>query len=262
MKNSFDVSLCADVIDRKDLVLNQVIGNNSSVNTPVLNNQNFYQELEEAVKKHITYLKEVKEMEVVNPSKYYLFAKRSIDIIFGLFGLILLSPLILIVAILIKLDSEGPVFYLQERVGKKGKIFKIYKFRTMKKDAEEKTGPAWATENDPRITYIGRMLRKTKIDEIPQFINLIMGNMSLVGSRPERPCFVDKFKEYIPGYERRLDVLPGITGIAQLRNGYDENARKLIRKLRFEITYIKKMSLSMDIKLIIETMVRAIKGKL
>ncbi|MGQ9609406.1 MAG: sugar transferase [bacterium] len=201
-------------------------------------------------------------MESIKLSKYYLYVKRIIDIIVGLFGLILFSPLILVVAILIKLDSKGPVFFSQERVGKNGKIFKIYKFRTMKKDAEEKTGPTWATDDDPRTTYIGKKLRKTKIDEIPQFVNLLKGDMSLVGPRPERPCFVDKFKKYIPGYERRLDVLPGITGLAQLRNGYDKDAPRLIRKLRFEITYIKKMSLSMDIKLIIETIVCAIKGKL
>lgn len=242
--------------------VDRAINYDRKVSIPINNKQDFYQELEMAVKKHARYLKEVEAMNGVDLPKHYLFIKRTIDITFAVLGLIVSSPLILITAILIKLDSRGPVFFSQERVGKKGKIFKIYKFRTMVVDAEEKTGPVWATSDDPRTTYIGKKLRKSKIDEIPQFINLIKGDMSLVGPRPERPCFVNEFEKYIPGYERRFDVLPGITGIAQLRNGYDRDARGLIRKLRFEVTYIKKMSLRMDIKLIIETVVCAIKGKL
>lgn len=242
--------------------VDQAIHYDRKVSVPVNNKQDFYQELQISAKKHAKYLKEVETMKSVDLPKYYLFIKRFIDIIFGIFGLIVSSPIILVVSILIKLDSRGPVFFSQERVGKKGKIFKIYKFRTMVVNAEEKTGPVWATGDDPRVTYIGKGLRKSKIDEIPQFINLIKGDMSLVGPRPERPCFVNEFKKYIPGYERRLDVLPGITGLAQLRNGYDKDASGLIRKLRFEITYIKKMSLKMDIKLIIDTIVYAVKGKL
>lgn len=242
--------------------VDRAINYDKKVSIPVNNKQDFYQELEASVKKHAKYLKEVETMNSVDLPKYYLLIKRFIDITFGILGLIAFSPIILIVAILIKLDSRGPVFFLQERVGKNGKIFKIYKFRTMVVDAEEKTGPVWATGDDPRTTYIGKKLRKSKIDEIPQFINLIKGDMSLVGPRPERPCFVNEFKKYIPGYERRFDVTPGITGLAQLRNGYDKDASGLIRKLRFEITYMKKMSLSMDIKLIMETFICAIKGDL
>jgi len=128
--------------------------------------------------------------------------------------------------------------------------------------AESKTGEVWATENDPRLTLVGRFLRKTKIDELPQFINLIRGDMSMVGPRPERPCFVEEFSKYIPGYRRRLDVIPGITGIAQLRNGYDKDAPKLIRKLRFDITYVKKMNLLLDLKLIAKTVIMSVRGKL
>ncbi len=226
------------------------------------NNLTFYQELDQVIEKHIRYLKEVESMEEVKAKKSYLLIKRATDLFVGVFGLILLSPVFLVVALLIKLDSSGPIFFVQERVGKKGKPFKIYKFRTMVKNAEEKTGPIWATDNDPRLTFIGKKLRDTKIDEFPQLINLVKGDMSMVGPRPERACFVNEFAKRIPGYLHRLDVKPGITGIAQVRNGYDRDPVKLIRKLRFEITYIKKMCLRLDLKILIETFVRAIKGKL
>ena len=229
---------------------------------PVQNNQQFYKELEEAVKKHFRYLKEVEEMPIANVSRYYLFIKRCIDLSAGIAGLIMLSPFLLVIAILIKFDSRGPVLFKQERVGKNGRLFNIVKFRTMIKDAESKTGATWATENDPRLTLMGRMLRKTKIDELPQLINLVKGDMSMVGPRPERPCFVEKFTRHIPGYQHRLDVIPGITGIAQLRNGYDKDAQKLIRKLRFEITYIKKRGLFLDLSLIAKTVMMAMKGNL
>jgi lipopolysaccharide/colanic/teichoic acid biosynthesis glycosyltransferase len=190
-----------------------------------------------------------------------LVAKRCFDIFAAIIALILLSPLFLVVAILIKLDSKGPVFFCQERVGKKGRIFRMYKFRTMVQDAERKTGPVWAKKDDPRLTVVGRVLRKTKIDEFPQFFNIIKGDMSLVGPRPERPCFVKRFAEIVPGYERRHDVIPGCTGLAQLRNGYDSTPGDIYRKLRYDVTYINKMSMAIDFRLLTETFLSVLVGK-
>jgi lipopolysaccharide/colanic/teichoic acid biosynthesis glycosyltransferase len=173
----------------------------------------------------------------------------------------LLSPVFLVVAIMIKIDSRGTVFFNQERVGKGGKLITVYKFRTMVADAEKKTGPTWATENDPRRTLIGRFLRKSKIDEFPQLINLVKGDMTMVGPRPERPFFVNHFVERIPGYSRRLDVTAGITGLAQLRNGYDDSALHVIHKLKYDVDYIKNMKLSTDLKLLAETFLLVLIGR-
>ena len=225
-------------------------------------NREFYQEMVDAVNKHHDYLREVEQMPRIKLPKYYLTLKRLLDIFVGLTGLILLAPLLLIVSIIIKLDSEGPIIFSQLRVGKKRKLFKMYKFRTMVADADGKTGPVWAAKDDPRLTSVGKFLRNSKIDEIPQLVNLIMGNMTLVGPRPERPFFVNQFVELIPGYTRRLEVTPGITGLAQLRNGYDFSAMDVIRKLRFDNTYIKKMGLTLDIRLLTETFVSTLTGKL
>lgn len=235
------------------------IGRISTSYTPA--QQRFYQELEAVVRKHSRYLQKVAEMASVELPRWYLVAKRSMDIFVSTVGLILLSPLLLVVAALVKIDSRGPVFFSQERVGKGGKLFKMHKFRTMVADAEKRTGPVWAAESDPRVTFIGRFLRKSKIDELPQLVNLMKGEMSMVGPRPERPFFVDQFAKVIPGYTRRLEVTPGLTGPAQLRNGYDRYAIDVIRKLRFDVTYMKKMSLSMDLRLLAETFVAVLMGR-
>lgn len=224
--------------------------------------QRFYQELKTAVQEHYQYLRGVAETtRATELPGWYFAAKRGMDIFVGVIGLSLLLPFFLVVTILIKLDSHGPVFFSQERVGKDGKLFMMYKFRTMVTDAEKKTGPVWARENDPRLTFIGRILRKSKVDELPQLANLVKGNMTLVGPRPERPFFVNYFMERVPGYARRLDVLPGITGLAQLRNGYDQDAMDVIRKLRFDVTYIEQMGLWMDLRLLIETFTALLTGK-
>jgi lipopolysaccharide/colanic/teichoic acid biosynthesis glycosyltransferase len=221
-----------------------------------------YTDLQDAVKHHHQYLHKVEEMRNIDLPRWYLITKRFMDVFVAILGILLLSPLFLIVALLIKIDSKGPVLYGQDRVGKNGKLFKIYKFRTMRIDAEKQTGPVWATENDPRITFIGRILRDSKIDEFPQFVNLIKGEMSMVGPRPERPFFVEQFTKTIPGYSRRLDVTPGLTGPAQLRNGYNTSAMSVIKKLRYDIYYVKRMDLSMDLGLLAETFVSLFKGKL
>ncbi|MBC8234525.1 sugar transferase [bacterium] len=215
--------------------------------------ERFYQDLEIVAQKHYNYFRSVENSPHFKISTTYLTAKRCLDLFAAIIGLILFLPLFLVVAILIKLDSKGPVFFSQERVGKKGRIFRIHKFRTMVQEAERKTGPVWAKKDDPRLTLVGRVLRKSKIDELPQLFNVIKGDMSLVGPRPERPCFVKRFAEIMPGYNRRHDVIPGITGLAQLRNGYDSTPNHLYRKLRYDVTYIKKMGMAIDFRLLAET---------
>ncbi|MGB9664221.1 MAG: undecaprenyl-phosphate glucose phosphotransferase [Ignavibacteria bacterium] len=187
--------------------------------------------------------------------------KRLMDIVFSLIILIVTLPITLLVAIAIKLDSEGPVFYKQIRVGKDGKEFKIYKFRSMYKDAEKHTGPVWSTKNDPRITRVGRIIRKFRLDEIPQFINVLRGEMSLVGPRPERPYFVEKLSQEIPLYKRRLKVKPGITGWAQVKHKYDESIEDVKKKLQYDLYYIENISLKMDLKILFRTIFVVLFGK-
>ena len=164
-------------------------------------------------------------------------------------------------AIAIKLDSRGTVLYSQERVGYGGKTFRIYKFRTMVQDAEKQTGPTWASKSDPRITRVGQFLRKTRIDEIPQLLNVLAGNMSVIGPRPERPYFVEKFKENIPMYGNRLKVKPGLTGLAQVESGYDESEEDVKRKLSYDITYIQKQNILLDLKIMFKTIWVVLTGK-
>ncbi len=187
--------------------------------------------------------------------------KRLMDIVFSLIILIITLPITLIVALAIKLDSEGPVFYKQIRVGKDGKEFKIYKFRSMYKDAEKHTGPVWSSKDDPRITRVGRIIRKFRLDEIPQFINVLRGEMSLVGPRPERPYFVEMLSKEIPLYKRRLKVKPGITGWAQVKHKYDESIEDVKKKVQYDLYYIENISLRMDLKILFRTLFVVLFGK-
>ena len=215
--------------------------------------------------------------------------KRGLDIVGALVGLVLSIPVYLILPILIKLDSPGPVFYTQVRVGENrrkknrrfhqesdatdlrvrdrrrenvmGRTFKVIKFRTMIQDAEKKCGPVWATENDPRITKLGRFMRKTRLDEFPQFINILVGDMSLVGPRPERPNFVADLSTKIENYTDRLNVKPGLTGLAQVECGYDSDIESVSRKVNLDLKYIDKWSLWDDIKIILKTIVVVFTGK-
>ena len=178
-------------------------------------------------------------------------AKRAVDIFGSLCGLILLSPLLLAVALTVRLTSRGPVIFSQERVGRHNRVFKMYKFRTMyvQDASEEKKG--WTTKNDPRVTKVGRFLRRTSIDELPQLFNILIGNMSLVGPRPERPQYVEKFKEEIPRYMIKHQVRPGLTGWAQI-NGYrgDTSIRK---RIEYDIYYIENWSMEFDFKIMFLT---------
>lgn len=179
------------------------------------------------------------------------FLKRSFDIFFSLLALIILSPIFLIVTLLIKKDSKGPVFYAQERIGEDGQHFMLYKFRTMKVGAETQTGPVWAVKDDPRRTKLGSFLRENNLDELPQFWNTLRGDMSLVGPRPERPFFVSQFKEDIPRYMARHSIKSGITGWAQV-NGLRGNT-SITERTKFDLYYIENWSLWLDFKIILLT---------
>ena len=179
--------------------------------------------------------------------------KRFIDLSFAIVPMIVFSPVFLLTALLVKLESPGPVFFKQKRVGKNGRIFTMYKFRSMAKDAEKKSGPVWAGKRDPRITRIGWIIRRIRVDEFPQLINVLMGDMSLVGPRPERPYFVDRLKRKYPFYMRRLKVQPGVTGWAQVKGKYDTTIENVKEKLEFDLYYIENMSLRMDMRIIFYT---------
>ena len=179
--------------------------------------------------------------------------KRIIDILVSLFILVITFPVTLITALAIKIDSTGSAFFRQERCGIEGTVFKMIKFRSMRQDAEKYSGPVWSSKNDPRITRIGKIIRKVRIDEIPQMINVLKGEMSLVGPRPERPYFVEMLSKEIPYYKRRLKVRPGITGWAQVKHKYDETIEDVKIKLRYDLFYIENMSLRMDFKILFRT---------
>ncbi|MFZ0455684.1 MAG: sugar transferase [Ignavibacteriaceae bacterium] len=179
--------------------------------------------------------------------------KRIIDIVVSLLILIISLPVIIPAAIAIKLESEGPIFFRQTRCGMNDTVFKIVKFRSMYNDAEKLTGPVWSQKDDPRITKVGKVIRKIRIDEIPQMYNVLKGEMSLVGPRPERPFFVEKLSKEIKYYKRRLKVRPGITGWAQVKHKYDETVEDVKIKLRYDLFYIENMSLRMDFKILFRT---------
>ena len=183
----------------------------------------------------------------------YSLTKRTIDITGSVIALVLFSPILILTAILIKLTSKGPIFYTQTRVGKDNQNFEIFKFRTMKVDAEKATGPVWASKNDNRLIPCGKFIRKAHIDEIPQFVNVIMGDMSIIGPRPERPIFVEKLKTEIVDYSKRLDVKPGITGLAQVCHHYDDTIDDVRKKIKYDILYIKKMCFWTDVTILART---------
>jgi sugar transferase (PEP-CTERM system associated) len=178
--------------------------------------------------------------------------KRLIDLMAAAIGLVLLLPLALIVAAVISLDSPGPIFYRQSRVGLHGQPYVMWKFRSMRQDAESE-GACWAAEGDPRVTRVGRWLRKWRIDELPQLINVLKGDMSLVGPRPERPMFVQELRGFIPFYDVRHTVRPGITGWAQIRFRYGASAEDTHVKLQYDLYYVKNLSLSLDARILLET---------
>jgi exopolysaccharide biosynthesis polyprenyl glycosylphosphotransferase len=183
-----------------------------------------------------------------------LTLKRAVDLIGSAVGLVVLSPLMMLVALLVKLDSPGPVFYAQERMGLDAKPFWMLKFRSMWEDAEAKTGPVWAAKDDPRRTKIGASIRRFSIDELPQFINVLLGEMSLVGPRPERPVFVEQFRQSIPRYMDRHREKAGLTGWAQV-NGLRGDT-SIAERTKYDLWYTENWSLLLDFKIILRTLIR------
>jgi sugar transferase (PEP-CTERM system associated) len=180
-------------------------------------------------------------------------AKRAVDFVAASLGLLLLSPVLLIIALLVKATSRGPALYHQARVGQHGRIFNVHKFRSMCKDAEAATGPVWASSNDARVTAFGLFMRRTRLDELPQLWNVLIGEMSLVGPRPERPEFVQELTEAIPFYSLRHAVRPGVTGWAQVRYTYGANVEDALQKLQYDLYYIKHLSIRFDLTILLST---------
>ena len=181
--------------------------------------------------------------------------KRFLDVSVSLLGLTLGLPVLFLIGAAVALESRGSILYAQERVGRNGKSFRMYKFRSMVMDAERESGPVWSHERDPRVTRVGSILRRTHLDELPQLLNVLRGEMSVVGPRPERPVLVERLNQAVPGYHERWAVLPGITGLAQVRHGYDESTKTVKQKLRYDRCYIRrKGSFALDLKIMAATM--------
>jgi len=190
-----------------------------------------------------------------------LIITRLASMVVALCGLVLSAPLMIVTALLIRLESPGPVFYRQERVGKDGKTFEILKFRSMRTDAERNLTPRWACRNDPRITRIGSIIRKLRIDELPQFVNILNGEMSFVGPRPERPYFVQLLTKKIPYYDLRHSVRPGVTGWAQVSYPYGATIEDAKNKLEYDLFYVKNVSIAFDLAILFETVKTVVLGK-
>ena len=253
-----EVIICADrktQEERKDDMENlAAMGLTIHLQIPVL-------ELDEAPQRILSQFGQFHTVTYANKVAPFgqLMLKRLIDIAGALVGTIVLIILTIFVAPLIKLDSPGPIFFAQKRVGRNGRIFKMYKFRSMEVQQKEKEKKAWTVKNDPRVTGIGKLMRKTSIDELPQLFNILKGDMSLVGPRPERPFFVEKFREEIPRYMVKHQVRPGLTGWAQV-NGYrgDTSIRK---RIEYDLYYIENWSVGLDIKILVMTFFKGFVNK-
>jgi len=190
-----------------------------------------------------------------------LILKRIVDFLAACVGLVVVAPVMALIALAVKLDSRGPVLYAQQRVGRFGDLFTMYKFRTMRVDAEA-SGPVWAGgDEDPRVTRLGKLLRRSHLDELPQLFNVLTGDMSLVGPRPERLCFVEELGREVPRYDERLLIKPGMTGLAQVHYRYDQTIADVKRKLRFDLLYTKRMCLMLDARILAWTCFVVITGR-
>lgn len=197
------------------------------------------------------------DYSIVNDSILFEVYSRILDIIVSIIGLIISIPIIIVFGLLIKKEDDGPIFYKQDRLGKDGKIIFIYKLRSMKINSE-KNDSLWTEKNDPRVTNIGKFIRKSRIDEIPQFFNILKGDMSMIGPRPERPNLTMEFNERIPGFINRLVIKPGLTGYAQVNGGYDISVEDKIKK---DLYYIKHRNLFLDISILLKTIKVVLTGE-
>jgi exopolysaccharide biosynthesis polyprenyl glycosylphosphotransferase len=198
-------------------------------------------------------------LEGRSPFDPYPLLKRLMDLMICLVGFVIFTPIFPLIALAIKLDSSGPIFYSQERTGKAGRTFQLTKLRSMSQDAEKLVGPIWAVEDDPRITRVGRFLRKSRLDELPQLVNILRGEMSMVGPRPERPYFVERLERKIPFYRTRLTITPGITGWAQVNYGYGSTESDALVKLKYDLYYIRHRSILIDLLILMRTVARVIR---
>lgn len=190
-----------------------------------------------------------------------LVLKRIVDVVGAAVGLVMTAPLMAAAALAVTLDSKGLVIYAQERVGRFGEPFTMYKFRTMQIDAEANGPQWWAGDEDPRMTRIGRFLRRTHLDELPQLFNVLRGDMSLIGPRPERPEFVEQLLRDVPQYDERLFLKPGMTGLAQVHYRYDQSIADVKRKIRFDRLYIKRLCLALDARILAWTVIVVVTGR-
>ena len=198
---------------------------------------------------------QARRREFASPGMRFEIAKRVVDLAGALLALALFCPVLLFAAAWVKFADGGPVFYRQYRVGRDGKLFKIWKLRTMRTDAEA-DGPQFATDNDPRVVRGCGWMRTSHIDELPQLLNILRGDMSLVGPRPERPEFMDQLRDDLPDVDRRLSATPGITGLAQVVNGYTNDLDGMRRKLDLDLRYLEQRSIGLDVRLILKTIPR------
>ena len=258
IKNIHDIIISSEIHSNNELL--DIVGYfyNQSVNVKII--PDMYEALSGKVK--MNKLNGVALIDV-NPqilTEYQKIIKRNLELLISLLALIIMLPVVLIAIPFIKLTSKGGILYKQMRVGMNGKEFSLYKFRTMYENSEQKTGPVWASKDDPRITPIGKFLRKYRIDELPQLINVIKGDMSIVGPRPERPFFVKKLTKKFPFYSRRECVRPGITGWAQVVGEYDTTIENVEEKLKHDFFYIENISIILDLKIMFMTIFILIKG--
>jgi len=260
VKNKINEVIIALSRDEDDLLLN-IITKLKNYNVCIKIVPNIYDVLKGYAKMH-----NVTGMPLIdiNPNiltEFQIILKRFMDIFISIFGLILMFVPFLIIMFLIKISSSGNIIFKQKRIGLNGVEFIVHKFRTMYSDSEGKTGPVWASKNDPRITPLGKILRKTRLDEFPQLYDVLIGNMSIVGPRPERNFFINQLKEKFPYYIRRLNVRPGITGWAQVMGDYDTTLDSVENKLKLDFYYIENISIWLDIKIIILTFWIMLRGQ-
>jgi exopolysaccharide biosynthesis polyprenyl glycosylphosphotransferase len=195
------------------------------------------------------------------PSRIYLAMKRLLDLVLSVALLMLTAPLMATISVIVKLETQGPAIFSQERVGMMGRQFIVYKFRSMRQDAERHSGPTWAKEKDERITRVGAILRKTRLDELPQVWNVLRGDMTFIGPRPERPYFVDMLRKKIRYYDLRHSVKPGITGWAQVMYPYGASIEDSYHKLEYDLYYAKNISIRLDLLILVKTIGVVLKGE-